>query len=151
MLYSDQIETLLSKDLITKKHFQGVYASDQIPVLKKNSYIILNSDPQYELGEHWVVLSRVNDIFEFFDPLGRSPAEYDFKNFPTQYSTLYNLNCIQNPLQNLCGYYCIYFAYFKSRGCKLSDIIDHFSENLHANDLYIKLKIKYLFNIQPQS
>ena len=89
-------------------------------------------------------------MFEFFDPLGRSPEEYDFKHFP-KITTLYNLKCIQNPLQNLCGYYCIYFAYFKSRGYKLPDIIDHFSENLHANDLYIKLKIKYLFNIQPQS
>jgi len=45
-------------DELLGKRFQGVFASDQIPVLKRPGYAIVNTDPWGSPGEHWIAIAR---------------------------------------------------------------------------------------------
>jgi len=148
MLYSNEISNIIKNDLKTQNQFLGCFSRDNIPELKNNTFIIINTDPKHKPGEHWIVLYKNKEnIFEFFDSLGRSPNEYKFKKFPRYKYVIHNLNVIQNPLQNTCGYFCLYYIFFKSRGYDIFEIVEHFSSNFNVNDLYIKLKIEHLYNI----
>ena len=124
MLYSDQISDIIKHDPRTQKQFLGVYASNDLPDLYANTFIILNTEPRHKSGSHWVVLYKNKEhVFEFFDSLGKSPHKYAFKNFPKYKYIVHNLNLIQNPLQNTCGYFCLYFSFFKSRRYSINDIV----------------------------
>ena len=124
----------------------GCYASDEIPIFQDKTFAIINTDPSYKSGEHWTVLYKgENNRYEFFDPLGKSPKNYKFKNFPNFAKLKYNSKILQNPFKNKCGYYCLYYMFFKSRGYNLEDIFEKYS--VFYSDWYITAKIKYLYTL----
>ena len=102
----------------------------------------MNTDPSEKKGEHWTVLFRENeDLYEFFDSLGQSPKTYSFQNFPSKYNC--NKIMIQNPFEDTCGYFCLYYIFFKCRGKKLDDI---FADSF-LNDTYIKIRVNQLYGV----
>ena len=81
-MFKTQLISVIESDPISKFSFQGCFASNEIPKIQKNKFIILNTDPSEKQGEHWTVLFRENeDLYEFFDSLGQSPKTYSFQNF----------------------------------------------------------------------
>ena len=50
---------------------------------------------------------------------------------------------IQNPFQNTCGYFCLYYIFFKCRGKKMNDI---FADSF-LNDTYIKTRVNELYGV----
>lgn len=58
------------------KSFSGVYPADKIPVLNKNvKYAILNLDPSYMSGSHWVAIAKKGDTTYLYDSFGRSHSK----------------------------------------------------------------------------
>ena len=146
MLYSSELDFIISRDILTSNKYLGCYASDQIPIFQDKTFIILNTDPADKIGKHWVVLFKEkNNCYEFFDPLGNSPKNYKFKNFPNFAKLKYSSKILQNPFKNACGYYCLYYVFFKTRGYNLEDIFEKCS--VFYSDWYITSKIKYLYSL----
>ena len=69
-----ELEEKLFSDHRIRNIVGGVYASDAIPIhVKKRPLLhIVNTDPSYMPGKHWVVIYIGEDGFvEYFDPLGK--------------------------------------------------------------------------------
>ena len=95
--------------------FKVVLQAMKFQKYKKNKFIILNTDPSEKNGEHWTVLFRENeDLYEFFDSLGQHPKKFFFQNFPSKCN--FSKTMIQNPFEDTCGYFCLYYIFFKCRG-----------------------------------
>ena len=71
---------IISKLLKNFKCFKGVYPLDKLPdIIKLPINIIINTDPSYMPGEHWVSLSINKDCYgEYFDSLGLPPLKKKF-------------------------------------------------------------------------
>ena len=102
-----------------KKTFRNIAARGKLPVNinKFPSFYLINTDYYYESGVHWVFIGFFEKFTLFFDSFGLSPVYYNYpiivkqKGVPLIQST--------KKLQgrsSACGYYCIYFIYFLSRG-----------------------------------
>ena len=143
-----EIENILSKVIPTSRtRFLGVFALDQIPQID-NSFsfplcFVSNTHPSTKPGEHWVALFYLSpDSLEFFDSYGLPPAVYGFSLDPR----VYNHRTLQSLNSNVCGQYCIFYLYHRSRGKSLSRILNSFStRDLAWNDKSVARFIsKYL-------
>ena len=76
-----QLENACKRDPFISTTFQGVHAADQIPFQKLHKLpawsIIMNTDPHYKPGQHWVAAMKKNGICYFFDSYGDSPVKYN--------------------------------------------------------------------------
>ena len=102
--------------MFTKKIFGGVFAADEVPqIIDTFPYgFVANTDPSTEPGTHWVAFyfpSREKG--EFFDSYGHSPEHYGFKSYNIE---IWNQHKLQSSWSNVCGHYCIFYLYHKSRG-----------------------------------
>ena len=131
-------------------NYIGILPKDHIPLsLSHYPYcFIANTDYSYSTGKHWVVFYYHSKYdLEFFDSLGKSPSHYHFYIDP-------NVQCtyLHAPLQSfnskLCGLFCLYYLYCKTKHKSLLSISRFFSfSNLHCNDyhLYTLFKKNNLF------
>ncbi len=122
---ASQIRTILSR----KKNCHNVLvrASNELPrgyVYRRPQTFIVNTQPNYKRGMHWVVIhlprtntSHFDDRPCFFDPLGFSPSSYN-KNFVNfihnnmirSRSYFRNTSQVQHQDSRACGMYCLYFV-----------------------------------------
>ena len=111
-----QIKRALERNTFTKKIFGGVFAADELPKVM-NTFpcgFVANTDPSTEPGTHWVAFyfpSREKG--EFFDSYGYPPEHYGFKSYKIE---TWNKHKLQSSWSNVCGQYCIFYLYHKSRG-----------------------------------
>ena len=107
--------------------FCGVFPGNKLPPVLLNEFItppintgataksmccILNTDPSFMDGTHWVALYREPySPLEFFDSLGSPPSAYGF-HFPD--SCQFNNQPLQSFTSSLCGEYCLLFLYLRS-------------------------------------
>lgn len=124
------------------KCFKGVYPSDRLPYnLPLPLNIIVNTDPHYKPGQHWVCVS----IDEFgngyyFDSFGLPPLVDDIFNFIAQRAYKgwrYNRNIIQNISSTTCGKYCIIFIINACNNLTPEFFIRNFGEDTFQNDIKI--------------
>ena len=70
---SRQLCWILSGDRFTKLFFRGVYAINELKLIKTVSYpsfFVINLDPSYKPSSHWVVVYFDKDgVGEYFDLL----------------------------------------------------------------------------------
>ena len=121
---ASQIRTLLSSKKKCRKVL--VLASNELPrgcVWKRPKTFIVNTEPNYKRGLHWVVihLPRLNHLHAddspyFFDPLGFPPSTYSRNfveflqnNIGHTRTYFYNTIQVQHKDSIACGMYCIYF------------------------------------------
>ena len=75
-----QLENACKRDPFINTTFQGVHAADQIPFQKLHRLpawsIIMNMDPDYRPGQHWVAAMKKDGVCYFFDSNGDSPIKY---------------------------------------------------------------------------
>ena len=112
----------------------------------KAACCILNTDPSFRKGLHWVAVYREpNCPLEFFDSFAFSPATYGF-HFPA--SSISNQITLQASPSAYCGEYCIFFIYLRSvYTCAPISISHALSSSERFNQTC--LKISHLANL-PQ-
>jgi hypothetical protein len=111
-----QILLTLGKDPVTLAKCTGVFASDRLPHdVPVDQFCVCNTDKWNNNGKHWIVIYFPrHGPTEYFDPLGKEPRD-DFVPFMGD-EYLYNTQRYQPMNSNACAYFCIFFAYMKSRG-----------------------------------
>ena len=150
-----QIYTVLRNDEKTRPYARGVFAADQLPtnVVEYPSAYVVNTDPSYKLGEHWLaIFFDRNGRGEFFDSYGRAPGTYPrpikiFLHRNSRLPWIYNERQIQAPYSTTCGQHCLFFLLHRSRNVDFQTIIQMFSDNLDMNDLSVADFIERHFNI----
>lgn len=133
---TNQIDVIL-KQIISPAlcNFLGVFPIDLIPSfnnIKFPACLVANTDPSTKPGTHWVAiyLESPNKI-EFFDSYGLHPSVYGFSFSVVKY----NQSQLQSFTSNVCGQYCIYYLFKRSRcSCIFSK---EFSTNSDNNDILI--------------
>jgi hypothetical protein len=140
-----QIENLVRSDCNLSTTFDGVYASDRIPIFcDPRTAMVLNTDPHDRAGEHWVAMYINNGVGEYFDSFGMQPRHAHFTNFLRRNCSLwtYNDTLFQSLDSDVCGYYCIWFLGERARGKSMMDIKAQFSKNTEQNDTLVKNRVE---------
>ena len=137
-----EITRLLNKDRYTKKLFRNVTARGKLPhsVKKIPSAYVINTDYYFQKGIHWVFIIFSTKYTLFFDSFGFNPIYYNFPLIVKRGGVPLILNtlALQSQSSSACGYYCVYFIFFLSRGKNLNEILNHFSKtNKKWNDEYV--------------
>ena len=143
-----QLKRALERNPYTKKTFRGVFAADEMPDLDTFPCgFVANTDPRTEPGTHWVSFyfpSR--DKGEFFDSYGY-PPEYYGEPFTVYNVETINSHKLQSSWSEVCGHYCIFYLYYRSRGYSMSKIVNMFSSNTTINDCKVSCYVKKHFNV----
>ena len=118
----------------------------KLPLGVKTTLLNLQcTDPSTEPGTLWVAFyfpSREKG--EFFDSYGNPPEHYGFKSYNIE---TWNQHKLQSSWSNVCGHYCIFYLYHKSRGYSMSKIVNLFTNNTNKNDCSVACYVKEHFNI----
>ena len=152
-MYASKIYTIAKRDGRLKKCFYGVLAANEIP---KNFPVkhgaIINCCPRGLPGIHWVCIFKINkNLIEFYDPLGKTPEHYKLTNklFKIAPKINYSSMRVQNRASNVCGYHCLFYLYYKSRGYSLNNILRNFcKKNTRENDRRVIARVTKLFNLK---
>jgi hypothetical protein len=141
-MYGNQISKIIKNDKYAKDKFLGVYAIDTLPTIRSvPAAAIVNTDPSYLPGSHWVAfyIDKNQDCF-FFDSYGNHPNKFGFGSYFRKYKNIYhNDRQLQSKLSKVCGNYCILFIVAVSRGVPFKTIIDVFSKkNFKFNDFIVE-------------
>lgn len=78
------IQNIMDRDPLVKDIFKGVFACDMLPrlIIEKPASLIINLDPHYEPGSHWVAAHFPREGFAlFFDSFGISPCKEEIVAF----------------------------------------------------------------------
>ena len=132
-----QLWNALCLNPVTNNYFDGIYSSDTLKeIVEKPDLIICNTDPSNKPGEHWVLFFFKENSVDFFDSLGRDIKYYgsvflDFiENFVTNYKQ--SLKRTQPIQSDLCGQYCLYYAFAKCIGLNMEEIINNIPNYEHV-------------------
>lgn len=139
---------VLSTDAVTSQlRTVGVLCLEELPrkrlSLDGGMGLIVNTEPNPDRtqGEHWVALygDEQRPDLEYFDSYGQPPFRSSFHQFFNRQERpwTYNKRCLQSFLSSTCGYYCLYYLIFRSRGESMSDIGLHFGDNTQENDAMV--------------
>jgi hypothetical protein len=132
--------------LKNEKCYIGTFPRDKLPKYKVNNCaLIINTDPSYKPGEHWVAIFIKNNYGIYYDCFGNPPLNQEilkFLNFNCSNGWSYNKLIIQTPsiYSNTCGHYCIWFVLCMCNNLSFNDFISIFN-NTFINDIIIKILI----------
>ena len=123
-----QIWNALITNKVTEPFFDGVFPKDMLILIEnKPQLIICNTDPSFKKGQHWVLFYFANNWIEFYDPLGNDISYYgkEFSELIDKFGNEYKFSKIRTqPVKsNLCGEYCLYYAYGRCKGYSMEYII----------------------------
>ena len=136
---TQELETVLRKNVSTQKTFLGVFALDQLPTsieLRKAAeryerwFIVCNCCPASQPGRHWIAVFYERGTVEFFDSFALPPDNYDrllttFLHHATNAcEVVYNNVPLQSIDSDACGHYCVLFGVARSRGQSFRSILD---------------------------
>ena len=134
--------------------FHGVFASNELPskIPIYHSGLIANTDPNDKPGQHWVAMffPDQEDKEEFFDSYGLPPNFYTsrFTKFLASHpgDTERNFGTLQALNSAVCGYYCMFYLFHRSRRQDSKSIVKRFSlDNRQAKDRRVVQFVKSVF------
>ena len=147
---STTMEKLLIKEVETRCFFQGVFSHNNLPACRSVGLYIVNEQPSYEQGSHWVALhitplKKKKNIY--FDSYGQKPVIKEFQAY-TGKNVQYNKKWLQHKLSPSCGQWCIYFVWRRSKGWKMKNITKPFNpKNPLVNDYAINYLVQKRFKM----
>ena len=145
-LRTTQLQCMIQCDPLMQKQIVGVYPADRIPSLKLNQGMIVNTDPHYLDGTHWLAIFNVNDLYlEIFDSLGIY-QQTEFLKQTVRIPIKYSSHTIQCQNSMYCGYYCIAYLFYRVRGTSLHMFLDMFSDKCYLNDLFV---FQFIYKMFP--
>ena len=125
--------------------FKGVYPIDLINKIKEYQRplaIVVNLDPSYMSGSHWIVLFiTVDNIGYYFDSFGLPFInEYilDFFRNNLVSNIYYNTNSIQSIKSASCGSFCVLFVRMLCNKFSFEQFLKLFTNNKDTNEKLIK-------------
>ena len=128
--------------------FRSVISRDQITLIAKPGYYIVNLNDSTQPGSHWVAL-RVRappNPMEYFDSFGlNAPHEVVELSETLRVNYLYNRTQYQDLNSVLCGYWCLYFVNESRKGRSYYEIVRPFSHN--DTQFNERLIIEYFQNL----
>lgn len=131
---------IYSNPMLTAK-CNGIYSSNDLPIIFKPGFYIINTDPDYLPGSHWLALFvTYNNHAYYFDSLGKVPIDsvaVVLHNSKLSYD--YSTRRIQSNGSDVCGDYCLLFVYFMCKGNDLSYFLSLFGDDLTNNDVLVEL------------
>ena len=118
-LNGEQLQCL-AEAFITQIDFLGSFAKDELIYLlskkKPVSCAFVNTHPRYKPGEHWTAIYfpvNRNERPEFFDSYGKTCTDYGFDVLAGLNPRMANGGQIQSSNSDYCGFYCLYYLFFK--------------------------------------
>lgn len=136
-------------DLNIKRHFGGVFASDDLPERKKKFIsFVVNIDPKRLPGSHWIGIFFKQNTALYFDSYGRPPTNKNILKFLKRNSKkiCYNNVCFQDYFSNSCGYFCLYFLWVSSRNLPMQGMSEL---DQKGNEAFIKRFANH--NLKPSN
>lgn len=135
-----QLYRALTNQHITSPYFDGVFARDTLEdIQSRPSLIICNTDPSSKSGKHWVLFFFENDTMEFFDSLGKDLHSYgsEFVDFAERFANTCKTANVRTQPKNtdLCGIYCLYYAFWRCQGVSMARILETMSFAKHVKEL----------------
>lgn len=149
---STQLVSFIRRDDQTDELFQGIYPVDRLPTITVYpSFIIINTSKSHVYNGHWILLyMKNNEEVIFFDSYGRPPDNVNNGCILTKYLSKYNVEynhfLLQSRSSNVCGLYCIYVAFYLSRGVSFNKMFSQFYTDVDCNDTLLVKKVKHLFS-----
>ena len=137
----------INREMSFLECFVGTYSVNLLPenpLRKRPLGLIVNLDPHYEPGSHWVALFiDENNNASYFDSFGfpmfkKSILEFLIKNNVNQIE--YNKYILQSVKSSVCGAFTILFLKMRCNGFSLAEFLKLYSNNFDNNDL-IALRI----------
>jgi hypothetical protein len=137
-----------------RKYFVGIFSINTIPkIIKKNSFLICNTDTSNGIGKHWICFTKVStDCIECFDSLGINEEKKqllksycDFKNVS---KIQFNETQFQDNGSSTCGLFAIYFAVqrFYNLDLHFDELLEEiFVNETEKNELIVKEFLEDLF------
>ena len=152
----DTVElTAVMAKISLNNHFHGVVASDQLPTdpIVTPTSMIINTDPSYRGGEHWLAVYITEDcVAYFFDSFGNE-ANHD--RFPKSIYNFLRSVCtevqsstmqVQSYTEVTCGHHCVYFLHHMYKGMTYDQFLSKYSDDLINNDRIVQ---SFVRKMQP--
>ena len=144
-----EIAEVLMKLEVTADRFMGVYSSDNLPErIESGGCLIANTDPSSASGRHWISMfkrqRREDSTVEYFDPLGKRPAQGAMTDYFRDKSYVYNCKQLQSNDSESCGLFCIFFLYYRCLGYSMNSIVDDLlTDDVNTNEFIIAISKLY--------
>ena len=137
-------ETQIECFLANAPNFLGCFPQDRLKDISIRSlpvFLIVNFDHSYSSGTHWIAIRISKRRVEIFDPLGFNVSRWpnvpyhllDFLNKFSLHRSIRISKEIQPINSTLCGFYSMFFVYFRNRNT-FSYCNNVFSSKLKSND-----------------
>lgn len=146
-MLSTEFSENLEKFPNLKKYCDGIFASDTLPKsLKKDHFVICNTDLSTGPGEHWYcVLKSEKNVLECFDSLGINEVKKEFLKEKFKLKGIEEIEFNVTPLQPddsiSCGHFVLFFLIQRSHNKDLSftDFLnDTFTTSKISNENLVK-------------
>ena len=125
-------------EFICGDEFLGVYSRNTMPrhLPTGRSIIVVNTDPSYKPGTHWIAMRFDNAFGEYFDSFGRYP-EKTFETYMNEHCRAWTFNDkqIQSVASKFCGCYIVFVAAYWKLGYCMHRIVSNFSSDYGLNDV----------------
>jgi hypothetical protein len=130
---TEQIETALAH---CKPLFLGVFSSDNLP--HKPGLMVVNTDPAFMPGTHWIAIYNDGVRGEYFDSLGMEPTP-TFRQYLNTHCKHWTFNDkqLQSVTSRFCGHYCVLFCLLRCRGENMRRIVSCFTRDTGLNDVLV--------------
>ena len=66
------LQQIIDRIPLLKYRYLGSFPSDRVPNLSNDTFAIVNTEPNYITGEHWVMIAKFKQRLYFADSLGGS-------------------------------------------------------------------------------
>lgn len=138
-----EIYASLKTNKSTRNCFLSVFPIDLLPdretILQKteDTYLVINLDPSYKSGSHWVTIClNMDGCNEYFDSYGKKPPEIITNYLKASY--ILQKKQLQGNTSTVCGQWCIYYIWQKCNGATLKEISDSFkTSQKEKNDRHV--------------
>ena len=129
ILNGKQLFYALTHEDVTQEFFSGIFARDTLKDIDGSpGLLVCNTDKSSQGGSHWVVFFCDGDDVDFYDSLGRDIEDYghEFVDFVNTFATRVHSVpfATQPPNSVLCGYYCLYYSFWRCCGHSMKRIVN---------------------------
>ena len=142
-MYNNQLSNLEIEEKLKKYNIKlnGIIMSNELNKLY-NGFYVINLDKVGNGGTHWTCLYYDGKINYYFDSFGMPPPTHIEQLLKPVF--IYNKEQIQDVKSDACGYYCIAWLKFMSRGKnknRLFNLFNNLFNDINKNEKVLKFML----------